>query len=252
MSDHLPQLIEQPETMTPWSKELGRLLLLEGDDPAGRAEVRDRALAAIKANPSLRREASEIVAHLESRKRPASRDEIIAQVARHMPAWGVAPKTAEVWGVTYSSYADALAGMPLYAIEQAIIRWNRGDGQKDSAAGGFPPRPAQLFKLADEAKRELHMAAYRAKLVLRDSQGAYGEEWTPERKKAERQKMIDQGLLTKDGKPNFAIGGKGIPSIPRKESPQELAAQLRASAGQARSFGAPVSRADIQDPGDVV
>lgn len=204
----------------------------------------------IAANPGLRREASELVIHLESRKRPASREQIVAAVAGQMPAWGVSAKAAEVWNLTYASYADALDGMPLYAVQEAIIRWNQGKAVKDIAAAGFPPRPAQLVTLAEEAKRELYMAAYRVGLALKTEEAA--EAWTPERKREERQKMIDQGLLTEDGKPNFALGGKPIPNDRPKIDQHALAEQLRAAAGQARRFGAPVSRKDIEPPADDV
>ena len=244
MDGQLPQLIEQNENGTPWSKELGRLLLAEAQDDAGRSEARERAVRAIAASPALRQEARELVLHLESRKRPATREEIVALVAGQMPAWGVSAKAAEVWNLTYASYADALAGMPLHAVQECIIRWNRGKGVKDIAAAGFPPRPAQLVTLADEAKRELFMAAYRVGLALKVEETA--EAWTAERKAAERQKMIDQGLLTADGKPNFAIGAKAIPNAPRLDQ-HALAEQLRQASAQTRQMGAPVSRSHIED-----
>lgn len=250
MVDQLPQLIEQNESGTPWSKELGKLLLVEASDDAGRSEVRERAVRAIAASPALRQEAQDLAMHLEARKRPATREQIVAAVAGQMPAWGVSAKAAEVWNLTYGSYADALEGMPLYAVQEAIIRWNRGKAVKDIAAAGFPPRPAQLVTLAEEAKRELVMAAYRIGLILKAAPQA--EAWTPERKAAERQKMIDQGLLSPDGKPNFSIGAKSIPTAPRADQ-HAMAERLRAAASDARGFGAPVSRKHIEgDPGDVV
>ncbi len=151
-------------------------------------------------------------------------------VMREMPAWGVGHKAAAEFGVTYASYADALEGLPLYAIEEGVVRWNRAEGHKDLSMGGFPPRPAQLYALATEGKRELYLAAWRAKKALEwvEKQGV---EWTPERKRAEREKAIAMGFLNPDGSSVPLAPARRFSDAPRpRMTPQQVAAQLRAAA----------------------
>lgn len=226
----IPASTDQLESSAPWSKGLGSLLLQ--DDADGRSDARKSAIRLIAINATLRAETECLLPKLEAAKAPASRDEIIAVVMREMLAWGVPAKHAAEWGVTYASYADALEGLPLYAIEDGVVRWNRAEGHRDLSMGGFPPRPAQLFALANEAKRELFMAAYRAKLALQHVE-KQGVEWTPERKRAERAKMIAMGLLTEDGKPAFSIKAKSMPSLAPRVSQHEIAERIRAKASPA-------------------
>jgi hypothetical protein len=185
----------------------------------------------IAINPKLRKEAAEIGPRLEMAKRPATRDEIIATVMREMPAWGVSHKNAGEWGVTYASYADALEGLSIYAIEDGVVRWNRGEDQPDLKMGGFPPRPAQLYILAQKSQQELHMAAYRVKRALEHVE-AKSVEWTPERKAAEKARAIEMGLLNPDGSLAFKIGAvKGMPEAARPTtSRHDLAEKLRQAA----------------------
>lgn len=208
----------------------------------------------IALNPTLRAETERLLPVLEEMKQPATRDEIIVIITREMPAWGVSTKHAGEYGVTYASYADALEGLSAYAIEEGVVRWNRGEGHRDLAMGGFPPRPAQLSILANDAKRELWMAAYRAKLALKHIEDK-GTEWTAERKAAERQKMIEAGYLNADGTPNMSLKARGMPEAPKpSRSPHEVAEELRRTDAQARQGGAPISRAHIepQDVGEVI
>lgn len=120
----------------------------------------------IAINPTLRAEADRLLPVLENLKAPATREQIIVMIAREMPAWGVPARTAEMNGVTYVSYAEALEGYSGYCVAEAIAQWNSGEHQESLKEAGFPPRPAQLAMLAQAAKSELYMAAYRAKLAL--------------------------------------------------------------------------------------
>lgn len=166
---------------------------------------------------------------MEQMKAPATRDEIVAIVMREMPAWGVGAKHAAEYGVTYASYADALEGHSVYAVEEAVVRWNSGQRIDDLKMGGFPPRPAQLGLLAQEAKTELYMAAYRCGLALKHIEKK-PEVWTPERKRAEREKAIAMGLLTPDGKVNFEIKPRSMDAPRPTRPPSAVAQELRAMA----------------------
>lgn len=240
------ELITQPtEPMPgckPWSTGLGKLLLAEDED--GRSDARRGAIRIISINPTLRAEAERLLPVLETAKQPATREEIISVMVREMPAWGVSTRHAGEFGVTYASYADALEGMPLYAIEDGVVRWNRAEGHKDLSMGGFPPRPAQLYALAGEARRELFMAAYRARLATEYVEAHVPRQVPPE--EAEKVAADFKALAA-------TLRGRPMPEAPRPRQTQHaLAEQLRAAAGQAKRFGAPVSRKDIEPPADDV
>jgi hypothetical protein len=217
-------VISQPTELQagfkPWSKGLGSLLLQ--DDADGRSEARAGAIRLIAINPTLRAEAERLLPRLEEAKAPASREEIISVVMREMPAWGVSQKHAGEFGVTYASYADALEGLSLYAVEEGVARWNRAEGHEDLKMGGFPPRPAQLFALANEGKRELYMAAYRAKLALE-----WAEEKVPRQVDPEEAAKVDNDFRALAS----TLKGRAMPEATKPRfSQHELAAQLRRSA----------------------
>lgn len=196
---------------------------------------------------------------------------MIAAVARSMPAWGVGTKHAAEWGVTYASYAEALEGMPLYCVEDAIRRWNRGEVHKDLAAAGFPPRPAQLALLAADSRRELLMAAYRAKLAVEHVEQQQAKPRFTEEERARNAEAI-KAMLAKPVKhvppqpPGVSavewarrcreegnLLDQPVPAPRRHATPQEAAqALLREASGVARAGGAPISQRHIDDPGDVV
>lgn len=171
-----------PPGSKPWSTGLGKLLLADAEDGGSK---RASAVRLIAINPTLRAEAERLTPVLESLKAPAAREEAIAIIMREMPAWGVGTKQAEEYGVTYASYADALEGLSGYLIEEAVVRWNQGLRQENLKDAGFPPRPAQLAMLAQEAKIELYTAAYRARMAL-----AYVEKELPRQISDEERKDV--------------------------------------------------------------
>lgn len=228
----LPALQHQTPSGMPWSEGLGKLLLQEAREEGGRSETSSGAIRLIAINPKLRAEAERLLPMLEEMKRPAERDEILLVIGREMPAWGISMKAAATMGVTFASYAEALEGFSLYAVEEAVVRWNAGaKGRLELKDAGFPPRPAQLAVLAQEVRREVYMAKYRAEKAM-----AYVEE------------VVDRGPPV-DGdtfrKLLADLGGAKKPN-PLEDTrprltPQQVADQLRASA-------APKS----QDVGDVI
>lgn len=227
-----------------WPQGL-RKLLLEGEDSGGACRL-------IAINPTLRRQCEEMLPQLERAKEVATEEEILMLLVRHAPAYGVHAKSPGEWSALFDSYLNILNGLPLYAIEDAFLRWGRGEGHKDVRMAGFYPKAPQLFLLAEKGKAEVWTAAYRARKALEHVEKT-GVEWTPERKAEERQKMIDAGYLNADGSPNLSLGPKGMPEPHRPRlSPQELAAQLRATDAAARHGGAPISRHHIQPPVDDV
>lgn len=256
---HQQALIEAssvpPPGSTPWSKGLGSLLLAAADDGGSR---RASSIRLIAINPTLRAEAERILPVLESLKAPAQRAEVIAIIMREMPAWGVGSKQAAEFGVTYASYADALEGLSAYLVEEAVVRWNNGQRQGSLKDAGFPPRPAQLAMLAQEARNELYMAAYRAKLALQ-----YVEKEIPRQITEEERKEVGPMFreLAAAPRPSFPPQPPGITMADwirkcREEGlVNEPGAEPPRAPGQTKAEMAEALRAHAaaeDDPGDVI
>jgi hypothetical protein len=175
------QLIEAPTNITPgfkpWSPGLGRLLT-DGDD--GRSAVR---LIAI--NATLRAEAERLLPQLEAAKAPATEEELLEILVRHAPQYGITAKMAGEWGAFFGAYLDALHGLSPYAVEEAFVRWNRGESPAGQAWKDFYPRSAQLVLLAQEARAEIACAAYRAKRAME-----YVEKQTPRQISDEERRKV--------------------------------------------------------------
>lgn len=243
------QLIASPSGNAPFSTLCSpglKRLLTEGED--GRSAVR---LIAI--NKTMRAEAERLLPVIEQAKESAAPEELMAILVRHAPAFGVQAKSAGEWASLFGVYLDALDGLPAQALEDAFLRWNRGEIYGlGSGRHAFYPKPAELYKLADASKRELIMAAYRARRAFEYVEKE-GVDWTPERKAAERQKAIDLGYLNPDGSVKWSAP-KGVSDVVARPSvsPQEMAEQLRRRADtQARAGGAPISRHHCEAPDDV-
>lgn len=213
---HLPVLADAPKTP---SRGLWRLLTQ--DEGAGVS--RQIALA-----PALRNEAAEVLPSLNARVRSpeAPLSELKALFTRQALALGIPDRSPGEWASLFEIYARTLAGFSLEALEAAFDRWNACElYPAQPSRHAFFPKPAELLTLAERHMSELRMAAYRAKKAMEFVEDK-GLEWTPERKQAERAKMIELGLLTPDGKPNFVIGGaKSLAEAPRLASTQHQAAE---------------------------
>lgn len=188
----------------------------------------------IAINRTLRAEAERLLPVLEAAKAPASEEETLAILVRHAPHYGITAKVAGEWGAFFGSYLDALSGLSAYMIEDAFVRWNRGEGG-DIRTSGFYPKSGQLYLLATAARTELSMAVYRAKRAME-----YVEKQAPRKISEEERKRVAAEfaqLAQSMGR------GHGMPTEPRPRfTPQQVAQQLRAAA--------PVARAD--DVGDVI
>lgn len=161
----------------PWSKGLGRLLT-EGDD--GRSAAR---LIAI--NPTLRAEAERLLPVLEHAKAPATEEQLLEILVRHAPQYGITAKMAGEWATFFGAYLDALEGLSPYMVEDAFVRWNRGEAPAEQKWKDFYPKSAQLFQLAQKSRYEIAMAAYRAKRAMEHVEKAAPREIP----KAEREKV---------------------------------------------------------------
>lgn len=221
-------------------------LLTEGADSGGACRL-------ISLNRTLRAECERVLPALEAAKEPATDEQVLEIVARRMVAYGITANLAFSHGVTWESYVSGFGDMPLYAVEDAFDRWDRGEGTNGNLQyAGLPPKPPQLAILAAKGKTELWMAAYRARKALGHIEKT-GQDWTPERRAAERQKSIDAGHLNPDGSLRLPPLGRRMPEAPHPtNNPQEVAARLREADGKARHGGAPISQHHIDPPADDV
>lgn len=160
---------------------------------------------------------------LEAAKAPAPEAQLLGILIRQAPAYGVHAKSDGEWAALFASYLDALEGMPPWAVEEAFVRWARGEGHANSAMAGFYPKPPQVAMLAQAAKRDLVMAAYRARKALE-----YVEDHVPRITPAER---VERGAQLRDLLADLDRTKKPNPledTRPRL-TPAQVAANLRAS-----------------------
>ncbi len=139
--------------------------MIEGEDGGASARL-------IAINPTLKSQAEQLLPALERAKDAAEDGEIMRVLIRHAPTYAITAKSNAEWAELFGVYLDALAGFSIHAIEDAFLRWNRGEDMKDPAMGQFYPKPAQLVALATKAKNEVWMAAYRARKALEFSEVA--------------------------------------------------------------------------------
>lgn len=176
------------------------------------------AVRSIAGHAGMLAEVVEVRGELARRAEKAQPVEILAELIALGPIYGISDKSDDEWSMLFGAYLEALAPLPLEAIRQGIVDWNR--------EGEFFPKPGQIYTRADPYARKLRMAAYRA---------ARAAEWVeknpPEKSEAERladrQKLIDAGLMTPDGEfapLTFRKVDRG-PAAP-KETPQEMAERL--------------------------
>lgn len=202
-----------PPGSKPWSTGLGKLLTA-GED--GRSAVR---LIAI--NKTLRAECERILPVIERAKEPAEPEDILGILVRHAPAYGVHAKGPEEWAALFGSYLDALDGLSAYAVEDAFLRWNRGEGHKDLAMSGFYPKPPQLVQLAQAARQELYSACYRGRKALEYDDRPAGAQIPAE----------DRARMAEDMKALAASMRREVPLAPRPTvTPQQAAQRAREAA----------------------
>lgn len=211
METELPTLIEaHPTSWAHCSAGLKKLLV------GGPSE----SVRIIAVNPKLRAEAERLLPALEAAKAPATAIEILQVLIKHAPAYGVQAKSEDEWDALFDSYIGALRGLPLAAIEEAFLRWNRGEGG-DLRMVGFYPKSGQLCILAEKAKSDLYVAAYRARKALERDEARARPPVTPDERKAVGELM--KGLREElRARAQTMVAGPG----PRR-SPHEVAADLR-------------------------
>lgn len=171
------------------------------------------------------REVQEVGAEVHRRGQPATALEIIAELIKLLPVYGVTDRTDEEAASLFVSYVEALGVLPLEAIREGIIEVNR--------EATFFPRPGEIFKKAEPHAHPLRVAAYRAKRAA---------EWvernpppkTDAERAADRQRAIDEGILDANGK--VILNFKPVAPPRPRETQQEAAERLRRIAAGAEEI----------------
>lgn len=213
------------------SKGLWKLLAMSKEDEDHGS--RDGAIRIIAINPTLREECGRILPQLQARHAPAGPEGLMKVLIENAPAFGIAAKSPKEWGALFQSYLAALEPLSIEALEDAFIRWNRGEMYpKEPGRHAFYPRAAELNHLAQKSRLELGTAIWRAKKAMEYVERLPKPEVTPEERAARRQQLIDDGILDANGhvvlRPR---GADGMPAAAPKspfagESPHQMAQRL--------------------------
>lgn len=214
------------------SKGLWKLLSATKDDEQDRTSS-EGAIRIIAINPTLRDECGRILPQLQARHAPAGPEGLMAILISNAPAFGIGSKAPEEWATLFGSYLVALEPLSAEALEDAFLRWNRGEMYpKEPGRHAFYPRAAELFHLAQKSRLELGTAIWRARKALEYVDRLPKPQPTPEERAARRQALIDEGILDANG--NVTLGPKTVlgqtsattRSAFAGESPQQMAQRL--------------------------
>jgi hypothetical protein len=207
-------------------------LLSAGEDSQG-------AIRLIRLNQTLRDELRRVLPVLQERCRPATQVETLKVLVENAPALGIPDRRPEEWATLFRSYMAALDGLTVEALEDAFVRWNRGEAYpEEPKRHAFYPKPAEIFLLAQRSRLELAAAAWRGKKALENADRE-APQVSPEEKVRQRQELIDKGYLTAEGR--IVLQPKEMPKeAPRvSETRQQMVDRLRQAAErQATSPGA--------------
>lgn len=221
------------------SPVLRQLLEREAVVPDAVSRVTFEVASEIARKPELLAEASALVGVLDDALQPAAPEALGALLVSKGPHYGlnVHEGSPEEWAMRWASYREALADLPLCAVEAAFVAWDRPTDPKAASASGFYPRAGQLYALAKAERDRLGLIRYRA---LKATERAEHKP-PPKRERMSRQEMIDAGFIREDG---------SVPGL-KGSMNNAVSALARAVIGEedaaARQAGAPISRHHIHD-----
>lgn len=171
-------------------------------------------------NATLRTELRTVAPALAQRAAPADQLDLMARLIEMAPTFGISNRSDGEWAALFGTYLDALAGIPLEAIDEAIMRWNRGEmypEPKDKGRHAFFPKPVEIYTLAQPRRLELSKVAYRARKAL----------------EAPRVEARERGKPSEDDKARVAAmlaevkaGVRGVPANPLGATPAEREAMF--------------------------
>lgn len=172
--------------------------------------------------PALANEVREMAPQILAAAEPMEPDALYRRVLEIMAAWGIRPKEAGEHREGLVLWNEALAPLPLDAIEAGVLECAR--------TCKFLPTPAEVYQAAMPKFHELKMRAYRIKEAMKRLDALA----PPERKRMTRAEMIEAGFMDASGRiiltKTVAKEAAPPPIYRPGESPQEMAARLRGAA----------------------
>jgi hypothetical protein len=172
--------------------------------------------------PVLANEVREIAPAILAAAEPMQPDALYRRVLEIMAAWGIRAKEAGEHREGLVLWNEALAPLPLEAIEAGVLECSR--------TCKFLPTPAEIYQASLPKFHELKMRAYRIKEAMKRIDAIAA----PEKKRMTRAEMIDAGFMDADGRiiltKNTAKAAAPPPVQRSGETPQEMAARLRGAA----------------------
>jgi hypothetical protein len=171
------------------------MLLTEGDDWK-------QAVRRIATTPAYRDQIEAALPAIERLASPSDPEALLVLLIEKAPTYGVRSRSAGEWGAVWSDYLLTLAQLPLEAVEDAFLRWNRCELYPDAPGRqSVYPKPSELYTLAQHSVRDLGNAKFRAKQAL-----AWVERLPPPAPSAEEQAEVKRGMAELaaqlGGKPN--------------------------------------------------
>lgn len=165
----------------------------------------------------MRQEVVEVRGELARRAERAADIDIMGELIALAPIYGISDRTDDEWSMLFGAYLEALSPLPIEAIRAGIVDWNR--------EGEFFPKPGQIYSRAEPYAVKLRMAAYRARLAAERVEKVQNAP-TDEERAADRQRLIDAGLMTEDGV-FTPLNFRKVETTPPVETPQAMAERLR-------------------------
>lgn len=187
--------------------------------------------------PALAKEVREVLPRLLAHVEPASDEEIVELLLEAAVIYGIPDRSDAESATMFRIYLETLSGLPIEALRLGMLDWNK--------AASYFPKPGELHTRALVHATNLRTIIYRAKRAA-EFQEKHPTPMTPEERAASRQKLIDEGLMTPDGK-MILTRKPAPPPRPPARSPQEVAAGLRAAAAVKSTIPPPSPIDDIPE-----
>lgn len=193
--------------------------MLEREFQGGSAE----AVGTLKKYPALRDECLNALPHLEAAGAPAGDALVQRELERLGVLYGVPWDNDAAMAIALMEYFEIFSEYPTEAILKGCADFKRSP----DSSFGFP-RPGRLLGFVKPHAERIRMVIYRARR-LTEVDPPKPLPKTPEEKAADRQKLIDSGIMDADGNIKPLAFATVIPeSNPKGETPAQMADRLRA------------------------
>jgi len=149
-------------------------------------------------NPKLREEVRDVRERFQAMTGPIGAERLLERLAAMAPGYGLPDMDPDALTGLLRPYVAELMHLPVACFEDAVERWNAGEGMKKSpeSARFIFPRPDQLHALAKPSLTEIATAAWR----FRKAVEAIEKLPPPKRERPTKADLIAQGILDSEGR----------------------------------------------------